>query len=106
MLGLFLIGLILIGFSVLNAPSDEEIANLKKQQDSIALVNQQEAITKAANLKAVQQKQNAPLDVVLNDTLLNDSLKLAKAQDLLDDFAYVRKDEFETSVLFELICER
>jgi YidC/Oxa1 family membrane protein insertase len=87
MLGLFLIGLILIGFSVLNAPSDEEIANLKKQQDSIALVNQQEAITKAANLKAVQQKQNAPLDVVLNDTLLNDSLKLAKAQDLLGDFA-------------------
>lgn len=25
---------------------------------------------------------------------------------ILDDFGYVRRDEFETSVLFELICER
>jgi DNA replication protein DnaC len=25
---------------------------------------------------------------------------------ILDDFGYVKKDEFETSVLFELICER
>jgi len=39
-LGFVLIGLIILGFSVLNKPSEKEIANQKRYNDSIALVEQ------------------------------------------------------------------
>jgi DNA replication protein DnaC len=51
----------------------------------------------------VQKLQTAKKGLTLSSMLE----KLDKYDCLiLDDFAYVRKDEFETSVLFELICER
>lgn len=42
--------------------------------------------------------------------ILNEAARLEKLDKydslILDDFGYVQKDELETSVLFELICER
>jgi len=87
MLGLFLIGLILIGFSVLNAPSDEEIAALKSQQDSIAQVEKVAAQVAAANLKASKPTEKANENIVLADSSLSDSSKMALATDMLGAFA-------------------
>lgn len=87
MLGLFLIGLILIGFSILNAPSDEEIAQLKRQQDSIARV-ENAAAKAAAQLKSASAQNNkATLPELDADSILNDSIKQLRIQDQLGDFA-------------------
>ncbi len=45
--GLVLIGILLVGFSYLSRPSEEQIAAQKKYYDSIALVQQQEEALKA-----------------------------------------------------------
>lgn len=45
--GLVLIGILLVGFSFLSRPSEEQIAAQKKYYDSIALVQQQEEALKA-----------------------------------------------------------
>lgn len=86
MLGLFLIGLILIGFSILNAPSDEEIAQLKRQQDSIAQV-ENAAAKAAAQLKSASAQTKAPTPELGADSILNDSIKQLRIQDQLGDFA-------------------
>jgi YidC/Oxa1 family membrane protein insertase len=85
MIGLFLIGLILIGFSIFTAPSDEELAALKKQQDSIALVEKKQAANAAAQLK--MQKQAPVAAMVPGDSTLSDSAKSAMAADMLGAFA-------------------
>ena len=45
--GLVLIGILLVGFSFLSRPGEEQIAAQKKYYDSIALVQQQEEALKA-----------------------------------------------------------
>ena len=45
--GLVLIGILLVGFSFLSRPSEEQIAAQKRYYDSIALVQQQEEALKA-----------------------------------------------------------
>ena len=45
--GLVLIGILLVGFSFLSRPSEEQIAAQKKYYDSIAVVQQQEEALKA-----------------------------------------------------------
>jgi YidC/Oxa1 family membrane protein insertase len=86
MIGLFLIGLILIGFSIFNAPSDEEIAQLKRERDSIAQVENAAALA-AAQLKSAKAKPASPALESGADSLLNDSVKQARIQDQLGDFA-------------------
>lgn len=86
MLGLFLIGLILIGFSILNAPSDEEIAQLKRQQDSIAQV-ENAAVIAAAQLKSAKALSKTPVQELGGDSILNDSIKQIRIQNQLGDFA-------------------
>lgn len=44
--GLVLIGILLVGFSFLSRPSEEQIAAQKKYYDSIAVVQQQEEALK------------------------------------------------------------
>ena len=46
LIGFGLIGAVLVGFSILSRPNQEEIAQMKRYQDSIAVV-QQEAAKKA-----------------------------------------------------------
>ena len=45
--GLVLIGILLVGFSFLSRPSEEQIAAQKKYYDSIAVVQQQQEALKA-----------------------------------------------------------
>lgn len=45
--GLVLIGILLVGFSYLSRPSEEQIAAQKKYYDSIAVVQQQQEALKA-----------------------------------------------------------
>ena len=49
-IGLVLIAAILIGFSLFNRPSEEELARRQHVQDSIAQVNQQRAEAVAQQL--------------------------------------------------------
>lgn len=51
-LGLVLIFAIVVGFSYLNRPSEEEIARLEAQRDSIARVQAQEEAQRLAEEKA------------------------------------------------------
>lgn len=89
MIGLFLIGLILIGSSIFFAPSEEEIAALKRQQDSIALLEKNEAAKVAAQLK--EKKNSAEtrpsLDSMLSDSISSDSAKAIQLADMLGVFA-------------------
>lgn len=59
--GLVLIGIILIGFSYLSRPSEEQLAAQKKYYDSIAAVQQQEADLKAKQQAALAYKQTESL---------------------------------------------
>ena len=56
--GLVLIGILLVGFSYLSRPSEEQIAAQKKYYDSIAVVQQQQEALKAKTMKTkVQRRQ-------------------------------------------------
>ena len=83
--GFVLIALILVGFSVMNRPSEEELARQKQYNDSIALVQQKEAATVA------QQK---PAAVLATDSINpKDTAALAKAVDALGDFGVAATGE-------------
>ncbi|MBO7546239.1 MAG: membrane protein insertase YidC [Paludibacteraceae bacterium] len=64
-IGLVLIAAILIGFSLFNRPSEEELARRQHVQDSIALVNRQKA------------------EAMAQQSAVNDSLRALAAQDTL-----------------------
>ena len=55
--GLVLIGILLVGFSFLSRPSEEQIAAQKKYYDSIAMVQQQEEALKAKTEAALANSQ-------------------------------------------------
>ena len=56
--GLVLIGILLVGFSYLSRPSEEQIAAQKKYYDSIALVQQQEEALKAKTEAALANEKD------------------------------------------------
>ena len=62
-IGLVLIAAILIGFSLFNRPSEEELARRQHVQDSIALVNRQKA------------------EAMAQQSAVNDSLRALAAQE-------------------------
>ncbi len=74
-LGFVLIGLILIGFSVLNRPSEEEVARQQRYNDSIALVQEAQAAVQAQQQK---QQTSQPADSTLQ-TVTTDTTALADA---------------------------
>ncbi len=87
-IGLILIAAILIGYQIYTAPSPEELARLQREQDSLALVEQekQERVQQLAAAEQAQAEASTPipglkqvdsLRVVVNgDTLLRDSVDL------------------------------
>lgn len=90
-IGLVLIGGILIGWLVLNGPSNEEIRKQKEKQDSIARtelaqkVKQEEEAIKAAQIKADTSVAKADTSRTL---IVNaDSIKKANLQNKYRDFA-------------------
>ena len=83
--GFVLIALILVGFSVMNRPSEEELAQQQRYSDSIALVQKNEAAAVA------QQKPEA---VLAADSINpNDTAALAKAADAFGDFGVAAAGE-------------
>lgn len=61
--GLVLIGALLVGFSFLSRPSDEDLAKQKRYYDSIAVVQQQEEALKAkATAALVNEKEETTVD--------------------------------------------
>ena len=56
--GLVLIGILLVGFSFLSRPSEEQIAAQKKYYDSIAVVQQQQEALKASRTRQRKQKRS------------------------------------------------
>ena len=55
LIGLALIGLVLVGFSIINRPTEEEMARYNRQKDSIQQVMQERAALEAAGLAEAQQ---------------------------------------------------
>ena len=55
LIGLALIGLVLVGFSIINRPTEEEMALYHRQKDSIQQVMQERAALEAAGLAEAQQ---------------------------------------------------
>jgi YidC/Oxa1 family membrane protein insertase len=82
LIGLFLIGLILIGFTIYTSPSEEELAAMKRQQDSLALVEKQQLAASAARAAALKKP-----DAQSVDTLLSDSSRQSMMVDMLGAFA-------------------
>jgi YidC/Oxa1 family membrane protein insertase len=82
-IGLLLIAAILIGFSIYNSPSKEEIAIQKHYRDSIA------AITKVNQKAAVQEqiaKEVTAENIIMNDSTQADSLKNSHLQQKFGSF--------------------
>jgi YidC/Oxa1 family membrane protein insertase len=82
-IGLLLIGALLIGFSLWNQPSKEQLEAMKRQQDSIALV--QKAKVAAEQNALTLQKQQAP--AAADSSSLTDSAKTAAYEQKLGSFA-------------------
>ena len=97
-IGFILIAAIVIGFAALNKPSEAEIAKRKKYNDSIALVQQQQAVIQ-------QQADATKLNSANPDsTALNDSAAVALKSDAFGAFktAAFGEEKFAVSVLEEL----
>src|SRR5690554_2707717 len=75
--GILLIFAILVVFSIINQPSQEEIEAARRRQDSIALVEEQRALQSEQNrqLKEAEQPEEAELpDSLKNDRLLREKV--------------------------------
>ncbi len=100
-IGLVLIAAIMIGYSVYTSPSKEEIEAVKRQQDSIAAVNQaaREAAEKeiAQNAK-LQEQEAAGIDSLIanaGDSLNSDSLNAVVLQNQFGAFANAANGEIK-----------
>ena len=83
-IGLVLIGAILIGYSILTAPSDEEIAKQRLARDS----------ARAAEVTQVEIAEEAPVEpvvqpdsVIESHSVLRDSLALIQQNEILGEFS-------------------
>ncbi|HKR06400.1 MAG TPA: membrane protein insertase YidC, partial [Bacteroidia bacterium] len=83
-IGLLLIGALLIGFSLWNQPGKEQLEAMKRQQDSIALV--EKANVEAAK-KALKEQQLQQTTAVTDSSVLTDSAKAAALEQQLGAFA-------------------
>ncbi len=91
-IGLFLISLVLIGYSIWMQPSEEELAKIRQKNDSIARVEKQKQITEKEQKTPSEAIQNTPAETVenLNDSLAttdNDSLQKIKLKETYGAFA-------------------
>ena len=94
MIGLFLIGLILIVGSIVMAPSEEEVLALRREQDSIARVEEQ--VAKKAVVTAAGPAQPTAERV---DSLLTDSARAMLDVDMYGAFASGARGDEKTLTL-------
>src|SRR5690349_12564441 len=90
-IGLILIGLLVIGYSLYMQPSPEEMAAMRKQHDSTAAA--QKALT-----DSVDKVERIQPSVLNTDTVIDDYLKAEQLHNQLDVFASAGegKEEFIT----------
>ena len=69
-IGFALIAAVIIGFSFLNRPSKEELAERKRVQDSIALVQQMEWETKQLSEKIAQELESNQVSATTEEQLV------------------------------------
>ena len=93
LIGLLLIGAILIGFSIYNSPSKEQLAAAKRTKDSLATI---QAIDKKVK---VQEALAAEVLKEVADTLVNDSLLDLRRAQVYGPFAPASRGEENTSVI-------
>lgn len=92
-IGLILIAAIMIGYSIYTSPSKEELEALKRQQDSIAAINQAalEAAEKEVSQNALlQEKEKVNIDslkAIAGDSLNVDSINTILLQNKFGAFA-------------------
>ncbi|MFW5706408.1 MAG: membrane protein insertase YidC [Bacteroidota bacterium] len=102
-IGLILIFVILIGFSIFNTPSEEERERIQQQRDSIATAQQEEQdrIREARLAEEEQKQQEALAQIPQNESVApeqHDSLVQAALRDQMGLFASAAtgEDEFIT----------
>ncbi|MEQ8908077.1 MAG: membrane protein insertase YidC [Vicingaceae bacterium] len=104
-IGLLLIGAIMIGFSVLNSPSDEELAAQKRIADSLEQVQAQQAEMQAEREMAERTSDQTELKAVSSDSAPQaemtsgqtpDSVKNAQATQLFGVFANTANQKAES----------
>ena len=81
--GLLLIFAILIGYSILNRPSKEEIARMQRQRDSIARIDQAERMRLAEEMRKAEELKQ----LVVSDVTVADSLRQRDLQDKFGAFS-------------------
>ncbi len=98
-IGLLLIMAIIIGFSIYNAPSDEEVARQKWLRDSLERakamnIEQPESVQEEANTQVLSESSNndtsaaiATLDTSLSELNNSDSLRISELQRLYGPLA-------------------
>lgn len=100
-IGLVLIAAIMIGYSIYTSPSKEELEVIKRQQDSIALVNQaarEAAEREIAQNAKLQEQQTAGIDSLIanvGDSINADSLNAILYQNKFGAFANAAKGELK-----------
>jgi YidC/Oxa1 family membrane protein insertase len=86
-IGFLLIGAILVGFSIFNQPTPEELAALKHQRDSI------ENVEKALSQQKVKQQEISATVAAVNDSLLGDSAISSRDEALYGAFSAAANGE-------------
>ncbi|MEP7264197.1 MAG: membrane protein insertase YidC [Bacteroidota bacterium] len=92
-IGFLLIGAILVGFSIFNQPSPEELKALKHQRDSIALIE------KAVEQVNTKQQQQTAATIAVNDSILGDSATAQRDAALYGSFATAAKGDDAVTTL-------
>ncbi|NLA24997.1 MAG: YidC/Oxa1 family membrane protein insertase, partial [Bacteroidales bacterium] len=98
-IGLVLIGLILLGYSIINKPSKEQLAEQQRFRDSIRQVQINDSIEQAA-LAALNINDENIQDTSINETLeieseINDSIKAVALAEKYGAFVDVAEGENE-----------
>jgi YidC/Oxa1 family membrane protein insertase len=93
LIGLLLIGAILIGFSIYNSPSKEQLAAAKRKNDSIAAVQEIDKKSK------VQEAIAAEIFKEIADTLTNDSILEVQKQQVYGPFVRAAAGEEKNAVI-------
>ena len=100
-IGLLLIGAIVIGFSLWNSPTDEEIAEQRRIIDSTEQVKREQARIEASEAQS-QEIETQSSTVNVGDSIIsqpNDSIRNAEAASLYGNFAAAANKEAEHIVV-------
>jgi YidC/Oxa1 family membrane protein insertase len=101
LIGLLLMGVLLIGYSIITKPSKEEIEQLNRERDSIARVEIQNQI-EAQRLRAVQDtlalQPAAPTEEEIQQQRVNELGNFAEAANGQEEFLYLENQKVRLKI--------